>query len=310
MQQNWEQSLIEKLSFAALREQRASRRWRVFFRLLIIGYIIAMTVFFVAGPNLSDMQDYYDKEHIALIPIQGVIAPDNEANYLDINQSLRKAFDNPQSKSLILLINSPGGSPVQSNLIFQEIRRLREKYPEKKIYAVVEDVAASGAYYIAAAADEIYADPNSLVGSIGVIHSGFGFVEAIEKIGVERRVTTAGGSKNLLDPFVEESANDRAFLRRTLPVIHRQFVEAVKEGRGERINDANSELFQGTVYTGIEAIDNGLIDGLGGLGYVAREVIGIDEYVSYQKKRDIFDRLTRHFNTALYHIRSGIKAAL
>jgi protease-4 len=235
---------------------------------------------------------------VALIDVKGIIMPDEAANADDIVRSLRKAFEAEQSQSIVLRINSPGGSPVQSGMIYREILRLRKENPDKKVYAVITDVGASGAYYIAAAANEIYADPASLVGSIGVISDGFGFTHAMEKLGVERRVFTAGENKAMLDPFSPLQEEQKAFFERLLSNVHAQFVTAVKEGRGDRIKD-ESIIFSGLVWSGQQALELGIIDGLASPGSLARDILEIDNVVDYSPKGSPFKDLFRRFGVSL-----------
>ena len=285
--------LVHRLAESGLREQRASRRWNVFFRILLFGYIFGLSaVFLLDSPDSIP----YSVPHAAVVEINGVIAAGGENDSREINTALRAAFENESSMGVILKINSPGGSPVESNRIYRELRRLREKYPDKKSYAVAGDYCASGGYYAAAGTDEIYVDENSIVGSIGVIVSGFGFVDALEKLGVERRVYTAGDNKNTLDPFLPALTKDERKLKRLLSEVHDNFVAAVREGRGERLSHGN-ELFSGAIFSGRESVMLGLADGVGDAGYVAREVIGVEEIVFYNGESDILDKVIDRIGT-------------
>jgi protease-4 len=242
------------------------------------------------------------------VEVNGVIAEQNDANADRIVTGLREAFKADNSKAVLLRINSPGGSPVQSGQVYREIERLRKKHPEKKLYAAITDMGASGAYYIAAAADEIYADPASIVGSIGVIMQGFGFTDAIDKLGVERRMLTAGENKDMLDPFQPVDPEQQEHVQGMLGNIHDQFIEAVKKGRGDRLADpAKHELFSGLFWTGERAVELGLADGLKSPGQVARDVVGAKDIVNYTPRKNPFDELLNRLGTS---IGEGISEAL
>lgn len=276
-----DRKLIEKLVMSMQSEQRKSRRWGVFFKALTFVYLFAL-IFIVYSPFDSDL-GAETGEHTALIEINGPISADEEANADSIVTALRDAFETDNAKAIILRINSPGGSPVQSGYINDEIERLRGEHPDKKVYAVVMDIGASGAYYIAAAADEIYADKASLVGSIGVTASSFGFTGLMDKLGVERRIHTSGKHKAFLDPFSPENKEETEFWQSVLDTTHQQFIAQVKEGRGGRLKD-DPRLFTGLIWTGEQAVKLGLIDGLGSSSYVAREVVGAKEMVDYSRR--------------------------
>ncbi|TYC62947.1 S49 family peptidase [Marinobacter sp. BW6] len=284
--------LIEKLVMSLQAEQRRSRRWGIFFKFLTFGYLIALLFMFKLP--LGDSLESASGKHTALVEINGPIAADELASADNIVGSLRTAFEEPNSVAVILRINSPGGSPVQSGYVYDEIKRLREEYPEKKVYAVISDIGASGAYYIAAAADEIYANRASLVGSIGVVAGGFGFTEVMDKIGVDRRLYTAGENKAFLDPFSPEQEEEVVFWQSVLESTHQQFIEAVKRGRGDRLAD-DERLFSGLVWSGEQAVELGLADGLGSASHVARQIIGQEELVDYSRRKspfqDIVDQL-------------------
>ena len=292
---NWQQELIQKLATASLAEQRRARRWGIFFKLLTFGYLVLLLVLYT--PDV-DMEAGEHKRHTALVNLTGIISPDSDANADTIVQGLRDAFENDNSAAVILRINSPGGSPVQAGYINDEIRRLRGKYPDKPLYAVISDICASGGYYVAAAADRIYADKASIVGSIGVRMDGFGFVEAMKKLGIERRLLTAGEHKGFLDPFQPARQEDIVHVKRLLDDIHQQFIEVVRQGRGERLKEI-PELFSGYVWTGEQAVELGLVDELGSAGYVAREVAGAETIVDYTPKEDLLQRIGKKFGTAL-----------
>ncbi len=284
--------LIEKLVMSLQAEQRRSRRWGIFFKLLTFAYLFAL-LFIIRFP-VSDTLDAAAGRHTALVDIQGPIAADELASADNIVGSLRSAFEDESAAAVVLRINSPGGSPVQAGYVYDEIRRLRAENPEKKVYAVISDIGASGAYYIAAAADEIYANRASLVGSIGVVAGGFGFTEAMDKIGIDRRLYTAGENKAFLDPFSPENSEEVQFWQSVLETTHAQFIEAVKAGRGDRLVD-DERLFSGLIWSGEQALELGLIDGLGSASFVAREVVGEEELVDYSRRKsplqDIVDQL-------------------
>lgn len=284
--------LIEKLVMSLQSEQRRSRRWGVFFKFLTFAYLFALLVI-VWSPFGGGLEATTGK-HTAIVEINGPISADELSSADNIVGSLRSAFEQDNAVAVILRINSPGGSPVQSGYVYDEIKRLRDEYPEKKVYAVISDIGASGAYYIAAAADEIYANRASLVGSIGVVAGGFGFTGVMDKLGVERRLYTAGENKAFLDPFSPEQEGEVEFWQSVLENTHKQFIEAVKQGRGDRL--ANDErLFSGLVWSGEQALELGLVDGLGSASHVARQVVGQEELVDYSRRkgplRDLVDQL-------------------
>ncbi len=291
----WQRELIEKLATSSLAEQKRARRWGIFFKLLTFAYLVGILVLYTPSMDV-DVAEH--KRHTALVELKGVISPDEEASADNIVTGLRNAFENENTAGVILRINSPGGSPVQAGYINDEIRRLRKKYPDIPLYVVVADICASGGYYVAAAADRIYADKASIVGSIGVRMDGFGFVGAMEKLGIERRLITAGEHKGFLDPFQPAKPEDVAHVKKLLADIHSQFIEVVREGRGDRLKE-NPDLFSGYVWTGEQAIDLGLVDELGNASYVAREVIGAEDIVDYTPREDLFERFSKKFGTAL-----------
>lgn len=281
--------LIEKMVGSLHVEQRRARRWGIFFKLLTFTYLFALIgLFFYARE--PEVQLATADDHVALVRIEGPIADGEDASADAIIGALRRAFENSHSRAVILRINSPGGSPVQAGYVYDEIDRLQARYPEKKVYAVITDIGASGAYYIAAAADEIYADKASLVGSIGVVSAGFGFVDLMDKLGVERRMMTAGEHKGLLDPFQPLKDSERAFWLDVLDTTHQQFIEQVRKGRGDRLHE-NEQLFSGLVWTGEQALELGLIDGLGSASHVARDVVGVDTLVDYGEKLNPIEQL-------------------
>lgn len=292
---DWERKTLEKLAFAAVDEQRRSRRWGVFFKSLTFLYLI---VLLMIGMDWIGKDAVAKLDHTALIDIQGVIGAGADVNAESVVSSLQAAFDNKRTKGLILRINSPGGSPVQSGIINDEIKRLRALHPEVPVYAVVEDICASGGYYIAAAADAIYVDKASIVGSIGVLMDGFGFTGTMEKLGVERRLLTAGENKAILDPFSPPNEQHRQFAQSMLDEIHQQFIDVVREGRGERLKET-PETFSGLFWTGEASIKMGLADGLGSSEYVAREVIKEERIVDFTVREDFASRFAKRLGATL-----------
>ncbi len=288
--------LIEKLVMSLQAEQRRSRRWGIFFKFLTFGYLFAL-LFLIRSP-IGDGMAGATGAHTALVEVNGTIAADELASADNLVGALRSAFEAENSRAVVLRINSPGGSPVQSGYVYDEIKRLREEYPDKKLYAVISDIGASGAYYIAAAADEIYANRASLVGSIGVVAGGFGFTGLMEKLGVDRRLYTAGENKAFLDPFSPEREGEVAFWQSVLENTHKQFVEAVKAGRGDRLAE-NEELFSGLVWSGEQALELGLIDGLGSTSWVARQLVGEEKLVDYSRNRSPFQELVDQLGVAV-----------
>lgn len=288
---NWQQSALEKTLLASVIEQRRARRWGIFFKAIFFGYLLIVTAAFFQGdkPKL--------KEHVALIDIMGQIGHGQEVEADQVSTSLRKAFTESKAKAIILRINSPGGSPVQSAYIYDEIRRLRGVYPDKKVYAVVVDLCASGGYYAAVAADEIYANPSSIIGSIGVLMQNLGVVDLTKKIGVEQRTLYAGKNKLFLDPMSPERPEQVQFAQTLLNQIHQHFIKAVKEGRGKRLKP-NDEMFTGLFWTGEQALPMGLIDGFGSAGFVAREVIGIEDIIDYTVSSNLLDKLASKFGAS------------
>ncbi|MEO5702567.1 MAG: S49 family peptidase, partial [Gammaproteobacteria bacterium] len=266
----WERNLINRLVFAGISEQRRARRWNIFFKSLFFLYLLILLVMYL--PDDWTGSGMAVTRHTALLDLQGVIADDSEASADNIIHGLRAAFKDKNTAGVILRINSPGGSPVQAGYINDEIRRLRTEYPSIPLYAVITDICASGGYYVAVAADKIYADKASLVGSIGVLMDGFGFTGTMEKLGVERRLITAGENKGFLDPFSPVKEDDVQHVQGLLGDIHRQFIDTVKRGRGKRLKE-NADIYNGLVWTGEQSVKLGLIDGLGSSSYVAREII-------------------------------------
>ncbi|MFI8690423.1 signal peptide peptidase SppA [Stutzerimonas kunmingensis] len=285
--------LLEKTLLAGVQEQRRARRWGIFFKLLTFIYLFGALALFSPALHFGSSKGA-EGSHTAVINVRGMIADEEPASADNVVGALRAAFEDANTKGVVLRINSPGGSPVQSGYIYDEIRRLRGEYPAIKVYAVITDLGASGAYYIASAADEIYADKSSLVGSIGVTAATFGFVETMEKLGVERRVYTAGEHKAFLDPFQPEKPEETQFWRGVLATTHQQFIDSVKRGRGDRLQEEqHPELFSGLIWSGEQALELGLIDGLGSAAHVAREVIGEPELVDFTVKESPLDRFTK-----------------
>jgi len=291
---SWERQLVEKLVLGNVTEQRRARRWRLFFKALLFAYVLVALVLWAINylPNAT----LHAGGHAAVVEIDGLISSQTDASAENVVEALRDAFKDKGTKGVVLRINSPGGSPVQSAIINDEIRRLRDKHKKVPVYAVIEDLGASGGYYIAVAADKIYVNRSSVVGSIGVLMNGFGFVETMEKLGVERRLMTAGEHKGIFDPFSPLADFDKQHLERVLGELHETFITAVKAGRGNRLKD-DPELFSGLFWTGEESVALGLADGFGDLGYVARDVIGVETTVDFTKKKDVWERLASRMGT-------------
>ena len=304
-----EWKLLEKLVLSVHDENRKQRRWMIFFRLLTFAYLFLLLFLFL--PSRMEIPGSFSEDHVGIVDVSGVIADSADASADNIVLGLREAFEATHSKAIILRINSPGGSPVQSGYVYREIQRLRALHPDKTVYAVITDVGASGAYYIAAAADQIYADKASIVGSIGVIMAGFGFTDAMDKLGIERRVMTAGENKAVMDPFAPVQADQRRHVQGMLDEIHQQFIEAVRIGRGERlVEGGNDRVFSGLFWTGEQALELGLIDGFGSPGQVARDVIGIEELVDYTPRKrpleELFGQLGASIGNTLLNAAAGL----
>jgi protease-4 len=283
---SWERKVIEDLAFAALKEQRRFRRWGYVFKGFMLLYLVAILMLALPKEHESSIT----AEHTALVEVQGVIASDSKANADTIVTGIREAFENELAKALILRLNTPGGSPVQAGVINDEILRLKQTRPDFPVYAVIQDVCASGGYYIAAAADEIYADKASIVGSIGVRMDSFGFEKAIDKLGVERRLLTAGEHKGFLDPFLPAQKEDIQHVQSMLNNIHQQFIDVVKQGRGDKLAD-DPKLFSGLVWSGEQALPLGLIDGLASTSKVARDIVGAEDIIDYTPRPSYLDRV-------------------
>ncbi len=290
----WERELLARLAFAGLQEQRRARRWGIFFKFLAFLYIGVIGFIVLDLPALNEA----DKTHAALIKVHGLIAEDVEASAENINKALRAAFKDDGTTGVILDMNTPGGSPVQSAYINAEMLRLREKYPDIPLYAVVSDVCASGGYYIAVAADKIYAHPASIVGSIGVRFDSFGFVEAIDKLGIDRRLLTAGKYKALLDPFKPVVEDEEQHVQTLLDQIHAQFITAVKQRRAEQLAD-EPDIFSGLFWSGEQALELGLVDDFASVGDITRDVLKTDRIVDFTLEEDWVARLAKQVGTAL-----------
>ena len=306
----FEQVLVNRIAREFLAEQRRARRWNIAFRLFIaMAVSIFLAVYLIGKTDISPASLTTGK-HTALIDIQGIIAPGELAGADYVTASLRAAYEDSNTAGIIIRINSPGGSPVQAGHVNDEISRLRNEYPDIPVFAVIGDLCASGGYYIAVAADRIYADKASLVGSIGVIAAGFGFVEALNKLGIERRIYHAGENKAFMDPFSPQRDEDMEHLDQLLNDIYQQFVETVKQGRGERLVD-DERIFSGLIWTGEQSIELGLVDELGNTDYVAREVIGAEEIVDFTYQDTFLDQFSRGLgaffnNRANYGIHNNI----
>jgi protease-4 len=290
----WERATLEKLVFASLNEQRLARRWRNFVRLAWLAFfcLVAWLVISQGGSTRAALTP-----HTAVVEIKGEIASGADASAELIVSALRGAFEDAGSQAVVLLINSPGGSPVQAGIINDEVKRLKAKH-QKPVYAVVEESCASAAYYIAVAADQIYVDKASIVGSIGVLMDGFGFTGLMEKVGVERRLMTAGANKGFLDPFSPQTETQRAYAQTMLDQIHQQFIKVVKEGRGARLKET-PETFSGLFWSGQQAIELGLADHLGNLDFVAREVVKAEEIIDYTRRENVAERLVKRFGASI-----------
>jgi len=303
---SWERDALERLARAALDEQRRARRWSIFFKSLTFLYLFLLLFVFLGLFGGKD--GALPGRHTAVVELNGVIAADSQASADRINSGLQDAFKDKNTAGVVLRVNSPGGSPVQANQISQEIRRLRGLHPKVPLYVVVDDICASGGYYVAAAADKIYVDQASIVGSIGVLMDGFGLTGTMEKLGVERRLLTAGSNKGFLDPFSPLVPEQREYAQKLLNEIHRQFIDTVKQGRGPRLKDS-PELYSGLIWSGAKSIELGLADELGSLDYVAREVIKAETIVDYSTRESIVERFARRFGAAMAQTLLGSGAA-
>ncbi len=291
----WERELVTKLATAALKEQRRARQWGIFFKLLLFAYVTFLLIMFVDWEGRAELAG--GRKHTAMVELNGTIAPGSDASAEKVIASLQAAFKDKNTQGVVLRINSPGGSPVQSQTIYDEMRRLRKKYPEIPLYAVVEDICASGGYFVAAGADRIYVGKASIVGSIGVLMNGFGFTGLMEKLGVERRLITAGDNKAMLDPFSPLDEKDKRHVQALMNDVHQQFISVVREGRGARLKET-PDMFTGLIWTGQKSVELGLADGIGSLESVARDVVKAEDIVDYTQKENIAERFARRFGGA------------
>ncbi len=292
----WEREIIEKLALAAVKEQTKARRWNVFFKSLFFVYLFVLFGISIY-PKIKNNFGSDGGHHTAVINVTGVIAEDKDANAIDIIKNLREAVKDNQTKGIILHSNSPGGSPVQSNYVYEEIRNIKKEHPNLPIYAVVSDICASGCYYIASASDKIFVNPSSLIGSIGVIMEGFGFVDIMQKVGVERRLITAGTHKAMLDPFSPPKNDETIFVQDLLNQVHQQFITAVKTGRGDRLKET-PDMFSGLVWTGEASVKLGVADAYGNDDYVAKNIIGAEKLVNYKQETSLLDKMAGKLGTS------------
>ncbi|CDZ78613.1 Putative signal peptide peptidase SppA [Legionella massiliensis] len=304
------QTLLNQIVIEYMREQKRKRRWRWVMRILflVLILIVAYNIFSYSEDDKSS----HSKPHVGLVDVNGSIFDSQSASAENFVKSMDEAYESTGLKAVILRINSPGGSPVQADYMYNAVKYYRDKYPEIKVYAVCVDMCASAAYYLAAAADEIYANPSSMVGSIGVIYNGFGFVDSLQKVGVTRRLQTAGVNKAFLDPFLPENPDQAKILQGMLDDIHNTFIERVKAGRGDRLKIDDS-TFSGLFWTGQQAKERGLIDGFASSGQVAREIVKIEEVIDYTYKQSVFERMAKNIGTAIVNqipVAMGLKRGL
>ena len=294
-EENWERKVIEKVALAAIQEQRRARLWGIFFKLVLFIYL---AVLLVVGMGWMGKKDSSPGRHTALVEVRGAITPESAASADNVMSGLQDAFKDKRTQGVVIRINSPGGSPVQAGHINDEIRRLRAKHPDIPVYAVVEDICASGGYFVAVAADKIYISQSSIVGSIGVRMDGFGFTGAIDKLGIERRLLAAGENKGFLDPFLPLQEAHKEHAAQMLSEIHQQFINVVKQGRGKRLKET-PEIFSGLLWVGTKNIDMGLADAIGSADYVAREVIKAEDIVDFTPRENIAERVAKRFGAAM-----------
>ena len=294
--EGWERKVLEKVALAAIAEQRTSRRWSMAFKMLVMVYLFI--VLFLGMGWLKKGGDKSTGKHTAMVELRGVISSESAASADNVTSGLQAAFKDTNTKGIVLRINSPGGSPVQAGYINDEIKRLRGLHPDIPLYAVVEDICASGGYYVAVAADKIYVDKGSIIGSIGVVMDGFGFTGTMEKLGVERRAITAGDNKKFLDPFSPVNPAHKAYAEKMIGEIHEQFITVVRDGRGKRLKE-NPDIFSGLVWTGPKSIELGLADALGSVDSVARDVIKAEDIVDFTPRENIAERVARKFGAAM-----------
>lgn len=302
---SWERGVLEKLAMSAIQEQRRARHWSIFFKVLTFGYLCILLFLLMGWIGKSELP--LSGKHTALVNMHGVIATETAANADSVMSSLQDAFKDSHTQGVILRMDSPGGSPVQSGYINDEIRRLRAKYPEIPLYVVIEDICASGCYYVAAAADKIFVNKASLIGSIGVLMDGFGFTGTMDKLGVERRLLTAGENKGFMDPFSPVNAGQKEHARKMLADIHQQFIDAVKQGRGQRLKQS-PDLFSGLIWTGQKSIELGLADGMGSMESVARDVIKAEDIIDFTTHEGLAERLAKRFGAGMASAFTGLSA--
>lgn len=295
----WEKSVLEKLAYAALEEQKATRRWGIFFKLLTFAYLAVVLVVAIY-PQFEEQIETGATQHVAVVDVLGVIAEGESASADAVIEGLRDAVKDKNTKGIILNINSPGGSAVQASYIYDEIRRQKSEHPQLPIYAVVGDICASGGYYIAAASDKIFVNQASIIGSIGVVMNGFGFSNVLDKLGVERRLLTAGEHKAMLDPFLPMKEIEAKHMQGMLDQVHQQFISAVRQGRGARLKET-PEMFSGLVWSGETSVKLGLADGFGSVNSVARDVFEIEDTVNFTPQERLIDRLTGKFAASFGH---------
>jgi protease-4 len=293
---NWERSVLEKVALAAIAEQRSTRRWGTMFKMLLLLYLFV--VLFVGIGWIRQGEHATSGKHTALVELRGVISAESPASADNVTSGLQAAFKDANTQGVVLRINSPGGSPVQAGYINDEIKRLRIKHPTIPLYVVVEDICASGGYYVAAAADQIFVDKASIIGSIGVVIDGFGFTGVMDKLGIERRAITAGENKRFLDPFAPLTAAHREYAEKMLAEIHQQFITVVRNGRGKRLKES-PEIFSGLIWTGEKSIELGLADAVGSVDTVARDVIKAEEIVDFTPRQNLAERVARRFGATM-----------
>jgi protease IV len=293
---SWERELVTRLATEALAEQKRRRRWGIFFKLLTFAYVTFLLVMLIDWQGRAELSG--GKKHTAMVELNGIISPGADASAEKINSALQAAFKDKNTQGVIMRINSPGGSPVQSQTIYDEMKRLRKKYPDIPLYVVVEDICASGGYFVAAGADRIYVSPSSIVGSIGVLMNGFGFTGLMDKLGVDRRLITAGENKGMLDPFSPVDPKEVEYAKTLIKDVHQQFIAVVKEGRGKRLKET-PDMFSGLIWTGAKSVELGLADGYGSLDSVAREVIKAEDIVDYTQKEGFAEKVAKRFGASM-----------
>jgi protease-4 len=304
---SWERDLVTKLATEALAEQKRRRRWGIFFKFLTFAYVTFLLVALIDWEGRADLAS--GKKHTAMVELNGIISPGSDASAEKINTALQAAFKDKNTQGVIMRINSPGGSPVQSQTIYDEMKRLRKKYPDIPLYVVVEDICASGGYFVAAGADKIYVSPSSIVGSIGVLMNGFGFTGLMDKLGVDRRLITAGEHKGMLDPFSPVDPKEVEYAQTLIKDVHQQFISVVKEGRGKRLKET-PDMFSGLIWTGAKSVELGLADGYGTLDTVARDVIKAEDIVDYTQKEGFAEKVAKRFGASMANavVESALRA--